>query len=505
MLKVPALSLPQSPAPNQVARFAVTYRWIIPSGWRYTDATGNNVIRTSDGTTAVDVTDGYQAALGTGVQGGNQIRVLPAPSTGGTISVQAIDNTCSGRTNPGATVNSISRVFSTTVNRPTPALTIVSNRTPQGGPLTLFCGESLSDQQVRYLTGPVPAGGGFSSPLFAVSGVVRSFCCLNSNNPGLTLNGVGTGSIGLTATYTRNGASTTVTAAPVAVTVRSDLAPPVFTALPNLCQGETKTLRVAPVPGAQSYQWTLPSSFLTPTTVAPTAPGSYRYITQGPEITVTASSAPYSSGSVLVDVVAGGSGCGSSSATGSVIVGLGDRVLAVTPSPGSVFYYDQVCANQPIQFTATIDQQQATDVSYSWEVDGVAVATSGSTINAYTPGPGQSISVSVTASSACGSLIATRTLYAASSIDGQPCEAGAYRTTPAPEAVYPNPADDKLYVQQGGGEVTLYNLQGQPVSHRSAKPGLIHLNTKHLPTGLYILHYPNATGQTVRQQVRIEH
>lgn len=137
------------------------------------------------------------------------------------------------------------------VNCLVPQPLIISNRTPQGGPITLFCGEPLSQEQVR--PGPPPATGTFSNFQFSYTNPVYGFCCLNTATPGFTTT-VGTGTIGLTATYTRNGASTTVAATAATVTTRPELATPVF-ALGNydLCLNETKRFEVTAIPGADSY------------------------------------------------------------------------------------------------------------------------------------------------------------------------------------------------------------------------------------------------------------
>ncbi|OGX80815.1 hypothetical protein BEN47_06045 [Hymenobacter lapidarius] len=357
------ITLPAENFPNVPNEPIPAYLWEVPAGWGVTGATLIPSFVTTPGNFRL-------------YQGTRTIRLTPTP--GGDVDLRTFkySSNCNQTYYPSQPYRLISSPGFFRIQRtPTVAITAGPNlaycgdRTPRTYTATASQSQGLTGFRWSYPSGWVPQGAATGASIVLVP------------------SGTNAGTVGVTADYNCSPAAFSTSQASLAVAYSSNLTPVVFTALPNLCQGETKTLRVAPVPGAQSYQWTLPSSFLTPTTVAPTAPGSYRYITQGPEITVTASTAPYSSGSVLVDVVAGGSGCGSSSATGSVIVGLGDRVLAVTPSPGSVFYYDQVCANQPIQFTATIDQQQATDVSYSWEVNGVAVGSGGSTINTFTPGP----------------------------------------------------------------------------------------------------------------------
>jgi len=44
---------------------------------------------------------------------------------------------------------------------------------------------------------------------------------------------------------------------------------------------------------------------------------------------------------------------------------------------------------------------------------------------------------------------------------------------------------------------------GQPVRTQMAQPGRLHLDVRHLPAGLYFLELRDATGKTVRKQIRI--
>ena len=70
-------------------------------------------------------------------------------------------------------------------------------------------------------------------------------------------------------------------------------------------------------------------------------------------------------------------------------------------------------------------------------------------------------------------------------------------------AAYPNPANESLTVEQGGGLVRLSNAYGQPVSQQQARPGRLHLDVRRLPAGLYFLETRDVSGKPMRQQIRI--
>lgn len=123
-LRVPLVVLPQS-NPNAVTLYALTYDWVIPSGWRYND----NSQMVSNGTTPHRVGGG-----------GNQISVTPAPGTGGTISVRAINNNCVGASS--GPDNSTSQLQSFNLIRSTPQLTIISDKSLSGGNFSIACGDN---------------------------------------------------------------------------------------------------------------------------------------------------------------------------------------------------------------------------------------------------------------------------------------------------------------------------------------------------------------------------
>ena len=154
-LYVPLVAIPNT---TNAPYSALTYEWIIPSGWRYND--GSNVV--SDGISPRRVT--YNSNSG---QAGNQISVTSAAGGGGSIRVRALNNNCVGAS--AGPVNSTSQQYSVDVNRTTPQLTIISDKSPNGGNFTLFCGDQ-SDYHFRSANITPPAGGVIDNYVFNFSG-----------------------------------------------------------------------------------------------------------------------------------------------------------------------------------------------------------------------------------------------------------------------------------------------------------------------------------------------
>lgn len=186
--------------------YALTYEWVIPSGWRYSDGV------VSDGTTS-------RRIPATSTAQGSQISVTPAPGTGGTISVRAINNNClRASTGPD---NSVSQLQSFNLIRSTPQLSIISDKSPSGGDFALICGDQ-SDYHFRSIASAVPAGGSFDNYTFSFqgSGVITPTGGVAGATPASNFTGAtGTAYVGMNARYTRNGASTTVSAPVITVRV----------------------------------------------------------------------------------------------------------------------------------------------------------------------------------------------------------------------------------------------------------------------------------------------
>lgn len=492
-LRVPLVTLPQSSA-RAVPLHALTYEWVIPVNWRYN---GTNIV--SDGVTPRRFSGSPQA--------GNQITVTPAPGTGGTISVRAVNNNCiNASTGPD---NSLSQTLSLHVVRPTPSLTILSDRSPTGGNFTLNCGDQ-SDYRFRVVVGSIPSGGSFSNQAFRVSGQLAATGPLTGSNSVNTAFSGATGTAGISfqARYTRNGVSIDTEAPNVNVTIQSALTPISFASLPHrLCNGESATLRVNPVPGATRYTWTLAASGQLLTPVPPVSATGQEYVTTSPELPVTVRLNPsLYSYRAAVTVTAGSRACGNSRVTGTLTLGVADQINLYSSNRNSF----QICAHQPIQFTVSLLGQQGEVTGYDWLVNEMPFNGPGSgssTITVFTPAAGQRLSVLATVHSRCGDISRGLDVTTVGYIDGLPCEAAIIGATPPrPQVVaYPNPANTTLTLEQGGGTVRLADAYGKTVQSQTTSPGRLQLDTSRLPAGLYFLEMRDAKGTPVRQQIRIEH
>lgn len=94
------------------------------------------------------------------------------------------------------------------------------------------------------------------------------------------------------------------------------------------------------------------------------------------------------------------------------------------------------------------------------------------------------------------------TLFAASSINGQPCQTGTLPRL----VVYPNPAAGSITVENIHGAVQLYNAMGYVVRHQQVLgTAATTIDTQRLPNGLYYLTGTGPDGQPTRQAVQVQH
>jgi hypothetical protein len=242
-------------------------------------------------------------------QAGNQISVTPAPSTDGTISVRAVNDRCINNSSAG-TDNSLSQTLRVSVTRPSPSLTIVSDKTPAGGGFSISCGDQ-SDYHFRPATGAVPSGGFFDNYSFYFIGPITPNGPVANAAPVTNFTGA-TGSVGvsLIARYTRNGASITVSAPRIGVTVQPLPRPLISSSLgasdpagpyPVLCPGSTATFATT-VAGANSYTWTATGGLTVGGATTLTTTGASSSVVVGPgsgngQGTITVAAANTSGGS----------------------------------------------------------------------------------------------------------------------------------------------------------------------------------------------------------------
>ncbi len=428
----------------------------------------------------------------------NRILVTPpanACSGGATpvVRVRAVDTECAIGAQAGyVPTKSNEKVLS--VNCITPPLIIISNRTPQGGTITLFCGEPLSQEQVRPGTGTPPFGGSFSNYSFSNTSPVFAFCCTNTATPGFTT-GPGTGTISLTATYTRNGASILVTAPTINVTTRPELATPVFTASNyDLCLNETRRFEVTPVPGASSYEWTVSPSNLSP---------SGTITTPDPFLNITAPANTSQIDGVVSVIAKATSVCQPSArATVNFQIGAGTATFSSSAS-----YYGYVCPDGPVSFTVDRSRQRGAD-TYVWYVNEVPDYNHGGSFQITAPSVGNSTYVRVVVTNSCsgtGVLFeGGQAVYGASEIDGMPCQ-NALQDPEASTSAYPSPADAELtLVQAAGATTTIYNSQGRLVYTGQKGKHKVAVDTRNWPAGLYYLHTQTSKG-VERCRIQVEH
>lgn len=158
--------------------------------------------------------------------------------------------------------------------------------------------------------------------------------------------------------YSVNGCGQSVPSAPLAVTALSSLANPgVITGVDTACSGTLQVYSVAPVPGATSYNWILPSGWsgTTTTNSIQTFPGAG---TGNVRVTATATCAT------------------SSSSSKSVVV-----IPTLTPGVSISSSASSICEHVPVTFTATA-VSAGTNPLYQWKKNGSNI--SGATGLTYT-------------------------------------------------------------------------------------------------------------------------
>lgn len=515
-LRVPLVELPRSSTGN-VPLYAITYDWVLPSGWKYND--GTNYV--SDGSTMHRVSGSPQA--------GNQLSVTPSPGSGGVISVRAVNNNCVGAsTGPD---NSVSKTANGFVARPTPQLTIISDRSPNGGNFTLTCGDR-SDYHFRSISDAVPAGGSFDSYVFTFSGagIITPTGNVAGPNPVTNFTGsTGRADVSLRARYTRNGASILVGASNISVLVQSPPQPIITSSVaspgpglyPLLC-GSAATLTLSTsVAGATSYTWTATGG------LGLNGPGVSTLTTSSSSVTIFPGSG---SGEGLVTVSATNgnvANCASATSAGYGVAYGGayedGTVLMHADSfnyEGCAYGCNGICPGSRVTMQ-TRHPAHTTVLEAIWKIYRTDVS------------PAQLLATQSFSGSSIGSSMADYTFAGAvvgnryqielqernscgwGNITTHPLEVidcgGGYEpffTSPSQptteSTAYPNPASDDLTLEQGGGPVRLTNAHGHLVRSQTAAPGRLHLDTRSLPAGLYFLETRDSMGKAVRQQIRIE-
>ncbi len=205
--------------------------------------------------------------------------MLPAPGTGGTVRVQAIDNAC-GLNGPGPQLNTTSKPFTTSVVRSTPTLTVISDKSPNGGDFTLTCGDQ-SDYHFRATNSTLPAGGTLDNYVFSFDGPITPTGNQSTPTPVTHFTGA-TGKVvgGVSARYSRNGASTAVGSLLVNVTVQQLPKPVINSPVGQYAAICLPTNVSASVAGATKYTWTATGGF------GVGAPGAATLTTASNQVTI---------------------------------------------------------------------------------------------------------------------------------------------------------------------------------------------------------------------------
>lgn len=470
-LEVPLLTIPRNASdPNSNATISASgYEWTIPAGWTWPDGSISNGTPRLFTFPAVNVP--------------NRVVVTPpaAACAGGAVpvvKVRAVDTECSiGAQASYVPTKSAEKTL--TINCVTPPLLIVTNATPQGGPVSLFCGQNLDGLRASS------TATGFSNFNFTGSGVVSVSGGQGTGVPNPTISGPGTGTIGLTANYIRNGASTTVTATPVTVTVQATVAPITLQPIPASCPGQTIRLTAASVPGATAYAWAVPYPFNPQGTTVTTQP--YLDIT---------SDATALNRAFMVRVEARSGSCTPSYSDGRGILGTGSGIsIGVDASHSQT----EICPYTSLTLQANIDDNQfraSTTYAYNWTISkrngrtGATTTTTDAaqTIFVTTPGAGDWLDVQVRVTSSCGDFSpASQSWQSVTQFStGEYClESYSLAARPAP--AYPNPANERLHLPPAHGTYVLYDSHGQAVRQQRATAAAGELNTQKLPAGLYYL------------------
>lgn len=307
---------------------ATTYTWSIPAGW-------------------------------SGASNTNSITVTPT-ATGGTISVTA-GNSCG--------------------TSPSSALAVTSSATPvQPGTIT---GPATVCNGVAQTYSVIPIAGATSYTWSLPGGWTGS-----STGPSITVTPTGAG--GVITVSAGNGCGTSATSA---LTVTSGATPAQAVAIggpDSVCVGTSATYSVAPVAGATSYAWTLPTGWSGTSTTS--------------SITTTAGAA---SGTITV---AATNGCGTSIPQGRAVTS-----ISVPAMPGGISGSAALCAGATETYSIA---PIAGATSYTWTVPGGWSGSSNSA-SITTTASATSGTVSVTAVSVCGSAAASTLAVSVTSVPAQ--------------------------------------------------------------------------------------
>jgi hypothetical protein len=423
---------------------------------------------------------------------GRSITVTPVVGEGNRLVVARFySKYCSETYSPSNPLVSLPRQIEF-VREPTLTLTNV--------PSTVNCGDRTSFTPTVSASQSVTVSYAYSVGSGWTAGSVKSgpITVTPSGTNGTTLT--------VTPTYSCGGSSIPGTPKAVAIGFNPAQATPTLVTVPELCPGETKVITATKVPGASSYTF---SGIAPPLILAQNnATDWFARITAPANLTSAVAQ------TVTVTAVSA-YGCASTSATATVKAGYGASCLDIYPAPVNDNGVPTVCGNNVLEYRLVESQVIGTTTELVWTAINCTILTDLTyggppLIQVMAPAHG-AFSISLRYKDGCGTYRVpsfcnttwNNSIFAASSINGQPCSTG-----PAPErpTAYPNPANESLTLENLRGTAELYNAQGHRVLQQAVSAtGPAVLDTRALPGGLYYLKGHNAAGQAVRQTVQVQH
>ena len=527
---------------------ASAYNWTLPSGWSGTSTTNSISVTTGSagGTLSVTASNG----CGTSAPRTLAVTTLPVPAQPAAITGAA--TVCQGATTSytapvvtGATSyswtlpggwsgTSTSNVINATAGTTGGTITVTANNAC-GASLaqTIAVTASAAPVQPVAITGATSAcqGNAATYSIAAVAGATSYNWTLPAGWAGTSTGtsiSATAGTNGGTISVTATNACGTSTAQTLAVTIGSGspAQPGAISGNATVCAGSSVTYTVAPVTGASTYTWNLPTGWTgasTTNTITATAGSSgsisvtagnscgtspaqniavnVNSIAQPAAITGNAALCSGSAGTYSVPAVTGASaynwtlpsGWSGTSATNTINVTAGTAGGAIT-----VTATDGTCTSAPQTFTATVNPLPAIPVisaignvlsssaatGNQWNVNGNPIP--GGTSQFYTATGSGFFTVTVTDANGCSATSAPFTFTGT----GKDNADAAIQLT-----VFPNPAQGEVRIQADNAEaymvLTITNVLGAAVAEVpvAAKNGqLLHtLDVSGLRKGLYLL------------------
>jgi hypothetical protein len=488
---VPILEVPRHQNDQRPTLYVEAYEWTIPPGWAWSD--GNTTERTR-------IYAYNYPSLAYISSTPNTITVTPTPgtTTSDEVKVRAVDLGCAIGAQSGY-VPTRSNYATKPITRPVPSFSIATSKPTTGGPVSLYCGDN-SIYNLSAIFGALPAGGSFGSFTWSGSGPIT--VTTSKYGPRFFVSGTGAGNIIGSTTYSRNGASTIVTAT-IIVTVTPELAPVVFTSTPFICKGPSKRFFIQNIHGATQYTWTVPAPLTTT-----------QNVTLWPWVDITFPDNEPEGLVYTIGVTASSPSCGSSTGELPVQAGYGSSTV-VAGSANIIFYqgYNSACAYNLVQLNLSETRPIGESKNFEWTLP----LNGGEFVDAFgNPDPtanknnyamirlsnsAASLRYVVRYSDGCDNYhVADYYLRTVTSVNNNPCSSG-----PANPRIYPNPAAETIMLEGVEGTVTLYDAYGKMVYEQVVKSAYSTLDVRQIPDGLYHLMGRSASGRTIRKVVQIQH